>query len=74
MLQVASDSEIVSFLNTKECFVMKSALRVPVINDVAYTRIDKHFEGTTDAGKAWFANKSKGSEAGLSMGEVRLRP
>jgi hypothetical protein len=23
-------------------------------------------------GKAWFANNSKGSEAGLSMGKVRL--
>jgi hypothetical protein len=37
-------------------------------------RIDKKFEGTADAGKVWFANNSKGSEAGLSMGEVRLRP
>jgi hypothetical protein len=37
-------------------------------------RIDKKFEGKADAGKAWFANNSKGSEAGLSMGEVRLKP
>ena len=37
-------------------------------------RIDKKFEGTPDAGKAWFANNSKGLEAGLSMCEVRLRP
>jgi hypothetical protein len=37
-------------------------------------RIDKIFEGTAAAGKAWFANYSKGSEAGPSMGEARLRP
>jgi hypothetical protein len=37
-------------------------------------RIDKKFEGTAAAGKARFANNNKGSEAGLSMGEVRLKP
>jgi nitrogen fixation protein FixH len=37
-------------------------------------RIDKKFEETAAVGKAWFVNNSKGSEAGLSMGEARLRP
>ena len=31
------------------------------------TFIDKKFEGTADAGKAWFADNSRGSEAGLSI-------
>jgi hypothetical protein len=37
-------------------------------------RVDQIFEGTAAVGKAWFANNSKGSEVGLSMGEARLRP
>lgn len=27
-----------------------------------------------DAGKAWFTNNNKGSEAGLNIGKARLRP
>ena len=37
-------------------------------------KIDKNFEEMTAADKTWFANNSKGSEAGLSISEVRLRP
>ena len=36
-------------------------------------KIDKKFEGTAAAGKAWFANNSRGSEARLNTGEARLR-
>jgi hypothetical protein len=53
-----------------------ASLKIPNQNWAARLSrsIDREFDGTADAGKAWFANNSKGSEAGLSMGEVRPRP